>query len=236
MVMPTSSLISEQRSVQHAAKEVLQELAETIGARDTEQSIAALATDAMRRRKIEETWYHNCPALVLLGSRSCSSIGGKHYRPVLECVGEMNLVTVDLSPRRGEYCGDCARSFFIEGGRVTRNPRYTEFIAGAAFLQQLHAAMRLFVRPQTTFHDLAVWSAEQISAGGFENLDFRRNVGHSIARDRADRLYIEMENHVQLGDVDFFTFEPHVRVAGKSWGFKHEDIFFFDAEGRLEEL
>jgi Xaa-Pro aminopeptidase len=148
----------------------------------------------------------------------------------------MNVVTVDLSPRRNEYCGDCARSFFIEGGRVTRTPRNAEFIAGAAFLEQLHAAMRIFVRVQTTFHDLAVWSAQRIAAAGFENLDFRGNVGHSIARHRKDRLYIEMENHLPLGDVDFFTFEPHVRVAGRSWGFKHEDIFFFDADGRLEEL
>lgn len=60
--------------------------------------------------------------------------------------------------------------------------------------------------------------------------------GTSIARYRADRLYIEMQNHVPLGDVDFFTFEPDVRVAGQSWGFKHEDIVFFDADGRLEKL
>jgi Xaa-Pro aminopeptidase len=148
----------------------------------------------------------------------------------------MNLVTVDLSPRRDGYCGDCARSFFVEGGHATRAPRNAEFLAGAAFLQQLHAGMRLFVRPHTTFHELATWSAEQISAAGWENLDFRKNVGHSIAASRTDRLYIEMGNHACLGEVDFFTFEPHVRVAGRPWGFKHEDIFYFDTDGRLEEL
>jgi len=58
----------------------------------------------------------------------------------------------------------------------------------------------------------------------------------TIVRYRADRRYIEMKNHVPLGAVDFFTFEPHVRAAGQSWGFKHEDVFFFDADGRLEEL
>jgi len=234
--MPSSSLVAEQRSVQLCAKEVLHELADTIGPMDTELSISVRAQNAMRRRGIGETWYHECPALALLGARSCMSISGRQYRPALEPVGEMNLVTVDLSPRRDGYCGDCARSFFVEGGRATRDPRNAQFIAGAVFLQQLHTEMRLFVRPQTTFHDLATWSAQRISAAGFENLDFRRNVGHSIAESGGDRLYIEMENHVSLGEVDFFTFEPHVRAVGQSWGFKHEDIFFFDMHGRLEEL
>jgi len=145
-------------------------------------------------------------------------------------------VTVDLSPRRDGYCGDCARSFFVEEGRATQTPRNAEFVAGAAFLRQLHARMRVFVHPHTTFHELARWSAAQISAAGWENLDFRQNVGHSIAVSRTDRLYIEMGNHACLGEVDFFTFEPHVRVVGRSWGFKHEDIFFFGTDGRLEEL
>lgn len=234
--MLPAPLIAEYRNVQHAAKEVLQELADTIVGLDTEQSIVGRAEDAMRRRGIGETWYHQCPALVLLGSRSCTSISGKHYQPASELVGEMNLVTVDLSPRRGDYCGDCARSFLVENGRVTQRPGNPDFVAGAAYLQELHAAMRRFVQPKTTFHDLAVWSAQQISAAGFENLDFRGNVGHSIARHRADRLYIEKENHARLGDVAFFTFEPHVRAVGQRWGFKHENIFFFDAEGMLQEL
>jgi hypothetical protein len=68
------------------------------------------------------------------------------------------------------------------------------------------------------------------------NLDFRGNVGHSIATRREDRFYIEDGNHRSLGEVRCFTFEPHVRAAGERWGFKHEDIFFFDAAGRIEEL
>jgi hypothetical protein len=96
--------------------------------------------------------------------------------------------------------------------------------------------MRSFVTPVTTFHELATWTARRIESGGFVNLDFRGNVGHSIATRREERLYIVSGNHRSLGEVPFFTFEPHVRATGGTWGFKHEDVFFFNETGTLEEL
>jgi Xaa-Pro aminopeptidase len=229
-------LVTAHRKVQNAAKAVLRELADSIGPDDTEQSIATRAVDALARHGIRETWYYDCPALVLLGSRSCLSASGREYRPHSEPVGQNNLVTVDLSPSDGTHWGDCARSLAVEHGCVTFSPKSAEFAAGISFLRGLHAAMRRFVRPQTTFHELAIWTAQQIDAAGFVNLDFRANVGHSIATRREDRLYIEAGNERPLGEVTFFTFEPHVRAAGGPWGFKHEDIFFFDAAGNLQEL
>jgi Xaa-Pro aminopeptidase len=234
--MPTRELISAHRKVQDAAKAVLRELSEDIGMDDTEQSIAQRAVSALQRHGIRETWYYDCPALVLLGSRSCTSVSGRDYRPAQERVGQRNLVTVDLSPSHEGHWGDCARSFPVEEGRVTSAPKSAALVAGLAFVRRLQAAMRLFVKPQTTFHELAVWTGRQIESGGCANLDFRRNVGHSIAVRREDRLYIEEGNHRSLGDVSFFTFEPHVRAKDGAWGFKHEDIFFFNAAGTLEEL
>jgi len=222
--------------VQDAAKAVLAELAGHIGPEDTEHSIATRAQAGLQRHGIRETWYYDCPALVLLGRRSCASPSGRTYAPAHEPVGATNLVTVDLSPCRDGYWGDCARSFLVEGGCVTLAPRLPEFVAGARFLNQLHAAMRLFVRRETTFHDLAIWAGCQIDAAGFSNLDFRRNVGHSIATRLEDRLYIREGNRLRLSDVNCFTFEPHVRAAGGQWGFKQEDIFYFDSRGCLEEL
>jgi Xaa-Pro aminopeptidase len=214
----------------------LAELAGHIGAEDTEESIAARAQEGLLRHGIRETWYYDCPALVLLGSRSCASPPGRTYAPARERVGATNLVTIDLSPSCDGYWGDCARSFFVEDGRVTSAAQLPDFVAGARFLNQLHAAMRLFVTRETTFHDLALWTTRHIEEAGFVNLDFRRNVGHSIASRREDRLYLKEGSHRPLGDVDFFTFEPHVSVPGRPWGFKHEDIFYFDARGFLQEL
>jgi Xaa-Pro aminopeptidase len=231
------ALIAAHRRVQDTAKAVLRELAEYIGPDATEQSIAAQAAMLLERRGIVETWYHDCPALVLLGSRSCLSVSGREYRPALdEPAGQTNLVTIDLSPMQSGHWGDCARSFPIEQGRVTFSPATPAFAAGFAFLPQLHASMRELVRPTTTFHELASWAQRELDAAGFENLDFRGNVGHSIATRRQDRLYIEAGNHRALGEVDFFTFEPHVRAKHDRWGFKHENIYCFDPAGRLSEL
>lgn len=215
---------------------MLRDLADDIGANDTEHSIATRAAARLQARGIGETWYHDCPALVLLGARSCTSVSGRDYRPAVAPVGQMNLVTVDLSPSHLGHWGDCARSFAVEEGHVTLTPRDPSFRAGMSFLQRLHATMRQFVTPQTTFHELAIWSAQQIEAGGFVHLDFLGNVGHSIAARREDRIFVERDNHRRLSEVSFFTFEPHVREVDGKWGFKHEDIFFFNPVGVLEEL
>jgi Xaa-Pro aminopeptidase len=237
MAAPRASAITEHRAVQRIARQVLADLASTIGPEDTESSIAERAVEALRAHGVTETWYHNCPALVLLGSRSCLSISGRDYEPADELVGQQtNLVTVDLSPKRGDARGDCARFFFIENGRVTATAADPELSRGEAFVESLHVAMPQFVTPATTFHELFEWTNARIADAGFENLDFRRNVGHSIAIGGEHRRFIEAGNHARLSDAAFFTFEPNVRVAGGRWGFKHENIFFFDGTGRTEEL
>ena len=234
--MTTKDLVSEHRKAQHAAKAVLRQLAQEIGPQDTEQSIATRAAAALRRHGIEETWYYHCPALVLLGSRSCLSVSGRDYRPGLESVGQTNLVTIDLSPSQRGHWGDCARSFPVEEGCVTFAPKNPQFVAGLSFVHRLQSAMCAFVTPRTTFHELALWATQQIESEGFLNLDFRGNVGHSIATRREDRIYIERGNHLPLSEVSFFTFEPHVRAASGQWGFKHEDIFFLNSAGMAEKL
>jgi Xaa-Pro aminopeptidase len=234
--MPLPSRIAAHRHVQDAARAVLHELASHIGPADSEQSIAAWAAEAMRHRGVGDTWYHNCPALVLLGSRSCESASGRHYRPATERVGENNVVTVDLSPRIGDTWGDCARTFFIEEGRVVPEPSAPEHAEAARFLEQLHARMRELVQPTTRFEELCEWSEQQISAAGFENLDFRRNVGHSLATRREDVRYIERGNRTPLGSVEFSPYEPHIRARGGRWGYKHEDVFYFDEHAQLQRL
>lgn len=181
------------------------------------------------------TWYYNCPALVLLGTRSCLSVSGRHYVPSDEVVGRSNLVTVDLSPEKNGIWGDCARSFFVEHGVVTE-PVSDEFSVGKLFLFELHSQMQRFVHPDLTFHELFDWTNSHIQQAGFENLDVLGNVGHSLATRREDRQYIERSNRNPLGAVPFFTFEPHVSISGGTWGFKHENIFYFDAHAHLHEL
>lgn len=210
-------------------------LAETITAADTERTIVDRCIDLLAAHGVTETWYHNCPATVLLGARSCLSISGRDYQPADEAVGDVNLVTVDITPSRGNVWGDCARSFYVEGGRCTPTPTRQAFVAGAAAQRKLHEAVMSFVTPATTFHELFTFAKTQIEALGFENLDFHGNVGHSIESHLNDRRFIEADNHERLADRGLFTFEPHIREVGDKWGFKHEDIYYFH-DSKLQKL
>jgi Xaa-Pro aminopeptidase len=222
--------------VQEAAKQVLSRLGTTIGPDSTERSIATTAHQMLSDLGYPNTWYHDCPALVLLGSRSCLSVSGKEYEPADEPVGEVNLVTVDLSPAKDDFWGDCARSFVVEGGRVVQEPDDDELAQGFQAEGWFHEQLVKVARPSMTFSELHKHVCENLSSKGYENLDFMGNFGHSIERNLEERVWFDASNHAQLGSVRMFTFEPHIRRFGGKWGFKHENIYYFEDEGRLREL
>ena len=222
--------------MQSIAKAVLAELAGTIVPADCERSIAVRAGELLAARGITQTWYYDCPAFVLLGSRSCLSVSGRSYTPADEPVGETNLVTVDLSPLRDGVWGDCARSFFVEAGRCVQTPHRPEFRRGAEMEASLHKSMLASATADTTCAELYESATAAMQAGGFENLDSLGNLGHSIEPHRDDRCYLEAGNPRRLGDVGLFTFEPHIRAAGGVWGFKHEDIYRLGPDRRVEAL
>ncbi|MBB86880.1 MAG: Xaa-Pro aminopeptidase [Xanthomonadales bacterium] len=224
------------RRVQSIAKSVLDILGPTITASDSEASITERAASLLADQGATETWYYDCPAFVLLGSRSCESISGKEYKPSTELVGFENLITVDLSPSINGIWGDYARSFVIESGRHVPEPVAPEFRRGLEFELKLHASMKKFVSVETTFEELHQFSNDQIISGGFENLDFLGNLGHSIEAHLGDRVYIEAGSPTRLSDGGLFTFEPHIRELGGNWGFKHENIYYFNEKGRAVEL
>jgi hypothetical protein len=215
----------------------LAEIGGTLNPTDTERTIAARAAHMLAARGYPDTWYYDCPALVLLGSRSCQSISGRQYVPADEPVGASNLVTVDLSPRDGDVWGDCARSFVVETGCHVSRPAGVAFRDGLEAEAQLHAWLRRTAAPDLPAGALFEAANAEIRWLGYENLDFARNVGHSIVRDRADRVFLERGAQRPLGSLGLFTFEPHIcRAPGGVWGFKHENIYYFDEAGQIVEL
>jgi Xaa-Pro aminopeptidase len=228
--------IEKYRQVQSIAKQVHLELANTISDLDSEETISEKAINFLATHGVTETWYHNCPAFVLLGSRSCLSISGRNYIPSNEQVGMYNLITVDLSPSIGGLWGDCARTFFVEDGHCVKKPKSLEFIKGLELQKYLHNSLFEFVKPDTTFEDLYYYGNSLIENEGFKNLDFLGNLGHSIEKKSKDRRYIEKYNSCRLSDSKLFTFEPHVCAINSNWGFKHENIYYFNKDGMLEEL
>jgi hypothetical protein len=63
--------------VQTAAKSALAQLVDQIKPDLTESSIARIAADLLTQAGFPDTWYYNCPAFVLLGSRSSISVSGR---------------------------------------------------------------------------------------------------------------------------------------------------------------
>ncbi len=224
------------REVQNIAKRVHDHLGLFINSASTEHFIAAKAEELLSEFGATETWYHHVPALVLLGSRSCLSISGKAYTPGTEEVGETNVITVDLSPLVGDIWGDCARSYFVEGGQCVACPSCTFYADGLATELELHELMKSFVCPETLFSELYEYGNKQIELLGYENLDFLGNLGHSIEKKTAHRKFIDKTCHAQLNEVAYFTFEPHIRKVSDKWGYKHENIYYFDKSGTVCEL
>jgi Xaa-Pro aminopeptidase len=224
------------RDVQNIAKKTHEHLGAFINSESTEQSIAKKACELLSDFGAKDTWYHGVPAYVLLGSRSCLSISGRDYQPANESVGETNLISVDLSPMVGDIWGDCARSYFVENGTVTKDPQSRDFQEGHAIEKELHQRMESFVTPETRFSELYEFGNHQINELGYDNLDFLGNLGHSIEKDSAKRRFIDESCHEKLGDVQLFTFEPHIRKLDSVWGFKYENIYYFNSVGRAIEL
>ncbi|MDE5898697.1 MAG: M24 family metallopeptidase, partial [Treponemataceae bacterium] len=141
------------------------------------------------------------------------------------------------SPQCGGVWGDFARTIVIESGRAAdcEEIASAEWKRGIAAEKMLHAEMCRFVSPRTTFAELHWHMNEAVVRSGFVNLDFKGNLGHSIARRKEERIYIEEGNGARLGDVPFFTFEPHIGAAGSPFGSKREDIYYFDG-GELRRL
>ena len=180
------------RKVQAAARAVFTNLGPTLCSTDSEQTIVERAVSMLRGRGLTETWYYDCPALVLSGERSCLSVSGREYEPSDAPLGAFNLVTVDLSSCRGPIWGDCARSFCIEHGRYTAAPNDHEFSQGLKAEQDLHEFVRGYASRERTFGNLSTAANERLDSLGFENLDFLGNLGHSIERNLGDRILSKM--------------------------------------------
>lgn len=224
------------KKIQAIAKRVLEEVKPYIVRDASEKDIAKRSIGLLREYGITETWYHNVPALILLGSRSCLSVSGKDYQADDEKVGDFNLVTIDLSPMKYEIWGDYARSLAVEKGKVVNNPSSSAFKEGIEIELWLHQKMKEFVSSDAKFSELFDYGNELILQKGFENLDFLGNLGHSIETNLKSRRFIDSKCNERFGDVGLFTFEPHIRKKGTKWGFKHENIYYFNESGVICEL
>ena len=200
--------------------------------------VRSLCEDKMLELGADSFWYWDVGAFVFSGDETTVSVSGKEYSTSDRTIGSDDIVTIDLSPQIGDTWGDHARTVIIENGCVVKSVGEignSEWREGLMMEKKLHDKMTEIVNPDMTFEDLYYQMNEYIKDEGYINLDFMGNLGHSIVRRKDDRIYIEKGNRSKLGDVDYFTFEPHISVAGSKFGYKREDIYYFE-NGVIKKL
>lgn len=206
----------------------------------SEKQIMDQAVALMVQKGSNSWWYHGLGALVLLGERSTLSVSGTQYKASTENrVVENDVITIDLAPTLDGCWGDYARTIFVEGGKVTAEdqPTMEPFRRGLQAELHLHQKLVENTNLEMTLEALYYILNEEIVKIGFTNLDFHGNLGHSVEIDEADRVYIECGSTATFREIGKpFTFEPHICEQDGKWGFKREDIYYFDESGSLQRL
>lgn len=231
-------MLSEYSRVQKIAKDTIEFIKTEIKPGMLLSQVRSLCEDKMLELGADSFWYWDVGAFVFSGDETTVSVSGKEYSTSDRTIGSDDIVTIDLSPQIGDTWGDHARTVIIENGCVVKSVSEignSEWREGFMMEKKLHDKMTEIVNPDMTFEDLYYQMNEYIKDEGYINLDFMGNLGHSIVRRKDDRIYIEKGNRSKLGDVDYFTFEPHISVAGSKFGYKREDIYYFE-NGVIKKL
>lgn len=229
--------LQQYKHVQSIAKDTIEFLKSFIKEGLSAHEIIEASGKFMYEKGVVSFWYYNLVAYVLVGSETTNSISGKEYQPSSTKVKTNDLVTVDLSPAISNYWGDFARSFIVENGKVidAANSRNQELVEGVKAEQELHRQFQNLISEDMSFAEAYSEMNTLIEGLGFENLDFKQNLGHSIAKQRDQQIWLAVGNKTKLKDVDLFTFEPHIKKIGHRYGFKQEDIYYF-SEGKIQIL
>lgn len=228
----------EYREVQGIAKKTIDYIKREIKVGMTLVEIREKCEKKMRELGADSFWYWDIGAFVFSNDETTLSVSGKSYVTSNRIIKANDIITIDLSPQHENVWGDYARTVIIENGSVVdrvEDIANAEWKKGLLMEELLHEELNNFATPDTTFEQLYFHMNEFIVSHGYVNLDFMGNLGHSIVKQKNDRVYIEKGNQYKLKDVKMFTFEPHISVEGSVYGYKKENIYYFDND-RLVEL
>ncbi len=224
--------------IQLAAKKTIEYINKVIEPGMSLLSIRRVCEETLLELGADSFWYWDVGAFVFAGDETTISISGREYITSDRVIENNDIVTIDLSPQKGSIWGDYARTIIVENGKVVDNIELIEnqeWKSGLQMEDKLHSELLRFVTKETTFEELYNHMNRFIVENGFVNLDFMGNLGHSIVKNKEDRVYIEKGNRLKFGDVIYFTFEPHIAFPDSKYGYKKENIYFFDKD-KLTEL
>ena len=222
--------IEQHRKVQDMARQAMAATNDLLRPGFTLSEVRQRCEEHLLKLGADGFWYWGIGAFIFAGDGTVASISGSEYRTPDYVLGEDEIITIDLSPKKNGVWGDYARTLILEDGKPVHNPKEAsnlEWRNGISVEERLHAQFREVAAPSKTFHEIAYEMNEVIERLGYENLDFRGNLGHSIEFDMSNRVYIEPGNHERLDSVELVTFEPHIRRLNGTFGYKHENIYYF---------
>lgn len=195
------------------------------------KEVRELCETYMLKNGADSFWYWDIGAFVFSGDETTISVSGREYETSDRIIEENDIITVDLSPQNNNIWGDYARTIVIQNGRTvdkTEDIKNKEWRTGLQMELFLHKRLIEIAEPNMTFEELYFQINNIISDNGFINLDFMGNLGHSIVKDKNNRIYIEKCNNSKLSEVEMFTFEPHISIPNSEFGYKREDIYYFE--------
>ena len=223
--------------IQLAAKQTIEYIKNTIKPGMNLLEIRKLSEEKLLELGADSFWYWDVGAFVFAGDETTVSVSGKQYVTSDRVIGNNDIITIDLSPQAGNIWGDYARTIIVENGMAVEDiglVENSEWKSGLQMEEKLHIELLRFATKETTFEELYYHMNEYIVENGFVNLDFMGNLGHSIVKTKGDRVYIEKGNMTKLGDVKYFTFEPHIAFPDSKYGYKKENIYYFNENGLIE--
>ena len=224
--------------VQNIAKQTIDYIKTVIMPNMNLREIRNLCEGKMLSLGADSFWYWNIGAFVFSGDETTISASGREYVTADKQISDNDIITIDLSPQCKNVWGDYARTIIIENGTVVDhidNIQNSEWRNGLQMEEALHNELIRFAAPDITFEELYYYMNDYIRNNGYINLDFLGNLGHSIEKDKNDRIYIEKGNKKKISEVDYFTFEPHISTKNSLYGYKKENIYHFE-NNKLVEL
>lgn len=225
-------------SMQNLNRAAVKRVADTIKTGMSLPYIKKLCEDYLLENGADSFWYWDVGAFIFSGDETALSVSGKEYQVADRIIQKNDIITIDLSPQRNSIWGDYARTLVFEDGVLCdeiEKIKKDEWRNGLQMEEYLHQALLDVGAPDMTFEELYYYMNELIVKEGFINLDFLGNLGHSIVKNKKDRIYTEKGNRKRLSDVRMFTFEPHISIPNSQYGYKKEDIYYFE-NGRLIRL
>lgn len=233
----TSEDLNKYKKVQAISRETINFLNSYIKEGISEKEIFDTAENFMKQKGISSYWYYDAGAMVFVGKRTTISMSGKNYKPTDLKVKSEDLVTVDLAPEIDGFWSDFARSFVIVNGIVgeATQSKIPEIVQGIKSETIVHKKFQNTIKEDMSLQEAYSEMNLFIDKLGFENLDFKKNLGHSIEKDINDRKYIEAGNNTKFKEIDLFTFEPHLKKKNGQYGVRLENIYYFD-KGKIQIL